>query len=320
MTTILITGIGGFAGSHLAEFLFQQYPQMMLHGILRDAEKTENIRSFADRVQLHVCDIVDFQSVFTVMKEVKPDIIFHLAGQAFVPSSFERTAETFSINVIGAINIFEAVKACDIAPRILITTSGEIYGETEGLPLHTEATVPRPVNPYAASKTSIDYIAQTYKSYEGLDIIIARPFNHTGPRQKPSFVCSSLARQIAANIRQKKEPILHVGNIKARRDFTDVRDVVRGYWMASQTHDKNDFVFNICSENIFSIEEIIHMFEEIIGKNFSLDIDQKRLRGHDLQLLAGTADLLREKTGWQPAIPFRQTLTDLLAYWMGNKE
>ncbi len=320
MTTILITGVGGFAGSHLAEFLLQQHPQCALHGILRDAEKTENIRSFADRIQLHKCDIVDFQSVFTVLKEVKPDVIFHLAGQAFVPSSFERTAETFSINVIGAINIFEAVKACDITPRILITTSGEIYGDADGLPLHTEATVPRPVNPYAASKTSIDYIAQTYRSFEGLDIIIARPFNHTGPRQKPSFVCSSLARQIAVNIKQKKEPVLHVGNIKARRDFTDVRDVVRGYWMISQTHDEKHFIFNVCSGNIFSIEEIIHLYEEISGIKFSLDVEPKRLRGYDIQLLAGKADLLREETGWQSTIPFRQTLADLLAYWMEKKE
>ncbi|MDE3057347.1 MAG: GDP-mannose 4,6-dehydratase [Bacteroidota bacterium] len=320
MKTILITGVGGFAGSHLAGFLVQQHPELSLHGIVRDAEKIENIRPFVDHIQLHPCDIVDFQSVFRVMKEVKPDIIFHLAGQAFVPSSFERTAETFSINVIGAINIFEAVKACDIAPRILITTSGEIYGETEGLPLHTETTVPRPVNPYAASKTSIDYIAQTYRSYDGLDIVIVRPFNHTGPRQKPSFVCSSLAHQIAAITRQKREPVLHVGNIKARRDFTDVRDVVRGYWMASQTHDKDYFVFNICSGNVFSIEEIIHLFEEISGTKFSLDVEKKRLRGYDIQLLAGEAALLRKKTGWQPAIPFRQTLTDLLAYWMGKEE
>lgn len=315
MTTVLITGIGGFAGSHLAEFLVQQHPEMSLHGIVRDAEKIENIRQFGDCIQLHACDIVNFQSVFAVMKEVKPDMIFHLAGQAFVPSSFERTAETFSVNVIGAINIFEAVKAAEISPRILITTSGEIYGETEGLPLHTETTVPHPVNPYAASKTSIDYIAQTYRSYEGLDIIIARPFNHTGPRQKPSFVCSSLARQIAAINKRKSEPVLHVGNIKARRDFTDVCDVVRGYWLASQSNDKNHFIFNLCSGNVFSIEEIIRLFEEISSVNFSLNIEQKRMRGHDIQLLAGKANLLCEKTGWKPTIPFRQTLTDLLDYW-----
>jgi GDP-4-dehydro-6-deoxy-D-mannose reductase len=313
---ILITGIGGFAGSHLADYVLEQ-SGVEVFGIDRDIEKNENIRRITPKIKVFQCEIAEFQSVFKSLKETKPDIIFHLAGQAFVPSSFENAAETFRTNVIGTINIFEAVKALEINPRIVVVTSGEIYGETFGLPaLHSEQSVPRPVNPYAASKTSADYVAQTYKNYEGLNIVIARPFNHTGTRQRHNFVCSSLARQISTIVKLNSEQILRVGNIKARRDFSDVRDIVRGYWMLSQIDNKTNFIFNLCSGNIYSIEEIISMYEEISGKNFQLVVEAKRLRGYDIQLLAGYSSAINHSVGWKPNIPFKQTLTDLYEYWM----
>jgi GDP-4-dehydro-6-deoxy-D-mannose reductase len=312
---VLITGIGGFAGSHLADYISAN-TNTEIFGILRDLEKDENLRQLGDKVRLSTCEITDFQSIFKVIKEIKPDIIFHVAGQAFVPSSFEHAAETFKTNVIGTINIFEAVKASEISPRIIVVTSGEVYGETFGLPaLHSEQSIPQPVNPYAASKTSVDYIAQTYKKYEGLNIVIARPFNHTGPRQKPNFVCSSLAKQIVTLQRTKAPLVLRVGNIKARRDFTDVRDIVRGYWMLSQIDNKHNYIFNLCSGNIFSIEEIIAMYEKILGVKFELNVEPKRLRGYDIQLLAGSANAIKHSVGWKAEIPLQQTLTDLLQYW-----
>ncbi|MBW7887804.1 MAG: GDP-mannose 4,6-dehydratase [Bacteroidetes bacterium] len=312
---ILITGIGGFAGSHLADYVVS-HQQHHIYGIMHDVEKIDNLSHLKNKINLFQCDISEFQPVFKTIKETNPDIIFHLAGQAFVPSSFEFAAETFRTNVIGTINIFEAVKACEINPRIVVVTSGEVYGETFGLPaLHTEQSIPQPVNPYAASKTSVDYIAQTYKKFEGLNIVIARPFNHTGPRQKPNFVCSSLAKQIIEIEKQKSQPMLRVGNIKARRDFTDVRDIVRGYWMLSQIENKSNFIFNLCSGRIFSIEEIIHSYQEITGKQFTLNVEPKRLRGYDIQLLAGNASAINHSVGWKPEIPFTQTLHDILEYW-----
>jgi GDP-4-dehydro-6-deoxy-D-mannose reductase len=312
---VLITGIGGFAGSHLADYILAN-TQANVFGILRDLEKDDNLAQHNGKISLSHCEISEFQPIFKVIKEIKPDIIFHVAGQAFVPSSFEFAAETFKTNVIGTINIFEAVKACDINPRIVVVTSGEIYGETFGLPsLHSEQSIPQPVNPYAASKTSVDYIAQTYKKYEGLNIVVARPFNHTGPRQKPNFVCSSIAKQIVAIQKNNSEKVLRVGNIKARRDFTDVRDIVRGYWMLSQIDNKVNYIFNLCSSNIFAIEEIITLFEEISGLKFNLNIETKRLRGYDIQLLAGTSSAIAHSVGWKPQIQFKQTLTDLLHYW-----
>ncbi len=312
---VLITGVGGFAGSHLADYAAGR-TDVQLFGILRDLEKDENIRQLNGKIELSTCDITDFQSVFKVIKEIKPDIIFHVAGQAFVPSSFEHAAETFKTNVIGTINIFEAVKASDVSPRIIVVTSGEVYGETFGVPaLHSEQSIPQPVNPYAASKTSVDYIAQTYKKYEGLNIVIARPFNHTGPRQKPNFVCSSLAKQIVTIQKTKGPKILRVGNIKARRDFTDVRDMVRGYWMLSQIDNKHNFIFNLCSGRIFAIEDIIKLYEEILGETFELNVEPKRLRGYDIQLLAGNASAINNSIGWKAEIPLKQTLIDLLEYW-----
>jgi GDP-4-dehydro-6-deoxy-D-mannose reductase len=317
---VLITGIGGFAGSHLTDLLSND-PQHEIIGILKDGEKADNIRKHEKSIRLYECDIVDFQSIFTVIKDVKPDIIYHLAGQAFVPSSFEHTADTFKVNVIGSINIFESMKAAEISPRIVIVTSGEIYGETAGLPeLHTEKSVLRPVNPYAASKTSIDYIAQTYKTFEGLNIVIARSFNHTGPRQRPSFVCSSLARQISTIQKTHAAPAIRIGSIAPRRDFTDVRDVARAYSLLGTVPNEKIFIYNICSGNIFSVEDIIHLYESITGLKFDLQVEPKRLRGYDIQLLAGNNELLRTSTGWRPEIPLRQTLTDLLEQWSMNSD
>ena len=312
---ILVTGIGGFAGSHLADYIIANSTSE-LFGVLKDLEKDDNIHGHHGKIKLYHCDIGEFQAVFKILKTVKPDVIFHVAGQAFVPSSFEFTAETFKTNVIGTINVFEAVKACEINPRIVIVTSGEIYGETFGLPsLHSEQSIPQPVNPYAASKTSVDYIAQTYKKFEGLNIVIARPFNHTGPRQKPNFVCSSLARQITLIQKNNSSPTLHIGNIKARRDFTDVRDIVRGYWMLSQIDNKTNFIFNLCSGTNYSIEEIINLYSDITGMQFELHVEKKRLRGYDIQLLAGNPSAINNSIGWKPTISMRQTLTDLLDFW-----
>ncbi|MEI7907413.1 MAG: GDP-mannose 4,6-dehydratase [Bacteroidota bacterium] len=312
---VLITGIGGFAGSHLTDYIAAN-TSAEIYGVLRDSEKDDNLLQHGDKIVLSRGEITDFQSIFMIIKEVKPDIIFHVAGQAFVPSSFEHAADTFKTNVIGTINIFEAVKAAEISPRIIVVTSGEIYGETFGLPgLHTEQSIPQPVNPYAASKTSMDYIAQTYKKFEGLNIVIARPFNHTGPRQRPNFVCSSIAKQIVTIQKTKAPKILRVGNVKARRDFTDVRDIAKGYWMLSQIDNKHNYIFNLCSGRIFSIEDIIHLFEEIVGEKFELNVEPKRLRGYDIQLLAGSPNAMNHSVGWKAEIPFKQTLTELIEYW-----
>lgn len=310
---VLITGIGGFAGSHLAELLISQ--NIEVFGLMRDLERDENIFQIKNKLKLYEANINDFTSLFKVLKNINPEIIFHLAGQPFVPSSFEHTAETFQVNVIGTINLLEAIKATGKNPKTLIVTSGEVYGEVDGVELPSEKSIPNPVNPYAASKTSIDYIAQTYKKYEGLNILIARPFNHTGIRQRANFICSSLAKQIASIKKNKLENILNIGNISAKRDFTDVRDVVKAYWMITNIKENENFIFNISSGIHRSIEDVIKLFEKVSGTNFKLNIEQKRLRGYDIKLMAGDSTLLKNLTGWKPEINFETTLKELLKYW-----
>ena len=310
---VLITGIGGFVGSHLADYLVAK--EIQLFGLMRDVERNENIKNIINHISLHQADINDFTSLLKVIKQTKPDIILHTAGQPFVPSSFEHTAETFQVNVIGTINLLEAIKAADIKTRTLIITSGEIYGEVIGLPLPTEKSIPNPVNPYAASKTSIDYISQTYKKFEGLDIVIARPFNHTGPRQRANFVCSSIAKQLVNLKKTNQKYILNLGNISAQRDFTDVRDVVKAYWQIANLKENENFIFNVSSGIQRTIKNVIQLFEKIIGEEISINVEKRRLRGYDIQLMAGDSTLIKNITGWKPIIPFEQTLQDLLHYW-----
>ncbi|MDA0986441.1 MAG: GDP-mannose 4,6-dehydratase [Bacteroidetes bacterium] len=310
---VLITGIGGFVGSHLAELIIKEDQEVF--GLIRDPKKIENIKNVISKISLHEGELLNYNSLYSVIDKIKPDFILHTAGQPFVPTSFEKTAETFQVNVIGTINLFEAVKSSGYNPRILVITSGEVYGEAFGLPLPIEKTIPNPVNPYAASKTSIDYISQTYKKYEGLNIVIARPFNHTGIRQRENFICSSIAKQIAIIKKNNSEPILNVGNILAKRDFTDVRDMAKAYWMISKLQQNENFIFNICSGTHRSIEEVINLYEKISGLKFKLNIEQKRLRGYDIKLMAGDSSLIRSITGWSPIIKFEETLKGLLNYW-----
>ena len=312
---ILITGIGGFAGSHLAEHLIAEN-KGEIFGIVRDLNKIENLNSsLQNNLNLFAADINDFQSTLKIIKKINPEIIFHLAGQPFVPTSFENTSGTFEVNVIGAINIFESVKSVGINPRIIIVTSGEVYGEAFGLPLHTEKSLPHPVNHYAASKTSIDFISQTYKRYENMNIVIARPFNHTGPRQKPNFVCSSIANQIAKIEKENLPKILKVGNVEAQRMFTDVRDMAKAYSLLMEIENGNEFIFNITNDKISSILDVIKIYENISGLNFELNIEEKRLRGYDIKLMGGDASLFKSKTNWKPNFTLTQTLTDNLNYW-----
>jgi GDP-4-dehydro-6-deoxy-D-mannose reductase len=313
---VLITGISGFAGSHLADYVLKN-TKAKLFGTIRPGKRNSDLDSRLSIDALFPCDIKDFQSVCTVVGKAKPDIIFHLAGQSSVFTSHEQSIGTFEVNVIGTVNLVEATKACGIHPRILIVSSGEVYGGAEDSSAPpTEGSVLRPQNLYAASKVAVDYIAKTYKTSEQLDIVIARPFNHIGPRQSTSFVCASLARQFALIKKKKAEPVLKVGNTSPKRNFTDVRDIVRAYWLLGGIPNDRFFIFNICSEQIFSIGHIITMFEEISDTKVRSEADPDKVRSNDIQLVTGSNELLKKHTHWQPAYSMRQTLIDLFEYWM----
>ncbi len=309
----LITGITGFAGSHLAEFLLAEGHEVF--GTCRVRSPMENISAVADKLTLIDCELTDASAVRDALKAAQPDLIFHLAAQSFVPASWVYPGYTLFNNIGAQLNIFEAVRETDLNARILIACSSEEYGRAEekDLPL-TEDSPLRPLSPYGVSKVAQDTLAYQYHASYGLKTIRTRAFNHTGPRRGDVFVTSNFARQIAEIELGKRKPVVHVGNLSAQRDFTDVRDVVKAYYLACTQGEPGE-VYNVCSGKSVTIQEILDTLLELSQCEVKVVVDPARMRPSDVQLLRGDASKLADATGWHPEIELRQTLADLLAYW-----
>jgi GDP-4-dehydro-6-deoxy-D-mannose reductase len=290
---------------------------MELHGTRFPLQKTGNIDHLRGRIALHEADIVDADAMRGIFMEVRPDKVLHLAGQAYVPTAMRDPYGTFSVNIMGGVAVLDAARRqaedTGAGPDILLVSSGEVYGKPRLEPITEESPV-RPENPYAASKASVDLIGQEYRRTFGVRVSVVRPFNHAGPRQSPVFVSSDFGRQFALIAAGKSEPVIRAGNIDARRDFTDVRDVVRAYW-AILTHPSGHTVFNLCSGHIVAISDLIAMFQKVTGIQVTVQNEASRTRGGDAPLLAGNYARLHEATGWDPMIPIEQTLSDVFAYW-----
>jgi len=311
---VLITGITGFAGSHLADYCLSR-GDVELYGILRWRSRTENIEHIRDKVHLIECDLRDATSTRDVIEEIKPEYIFHLAAQSFVPTSWKAPAESLVTNVIGELNIFEAVRKIKLDCRIQLACSSEEYGMVyeHELPIKEENPL-RPLSPYGVSKVGQDLLGyQYYMSYK-MDIVRTRGFNHTGPRRAPVFVCSDFAKQIADIEKGRREPVIYVGNLDAKRDFTDVRDMVRAYFLALEK-GKSGQVYNICSEKSWSIREVLDMLLSMTDAKITVKRDESRMRPSDVPVLQGDCSRFRADTGWEPTIPFEQTLRDILDFW-----
>jgi GDP-4-dehydro-6-deoxy-D-mannose reductase len=253
---VLITGITGFAGSHLADYCLARGVTDVF-GIIRWRSRTENVEHLMDRVSLLECDLRDATSTREVIEEVRPDYIFHLAAQSFVPTSWRAPSECLVTNVIGQLNIFEAMRKINLKARIQIACSSEEYGLThdDELPI-TEDQPLRPLSPYGVSKVGQDLLGYQYFMSYKMDIVRTRGFNHTGPRRAPVFVVSDFAKQIADIEKGLKEPVVNVGNLDAERDFTDVRDVVRGYFLALEK-GRGGEAYNICSGKSWKIRDLL---------------------------------------------------------------
>ncbi len=312
---VLITGITGFAGSHLAEYIIHNQPGVEVYGLVRWRSRLENILAFQDKIYLLEADLKDPTSLRSVLAYVKPDWIFHLAAQSFVPTSWKCPAETFNINVIGQINLFESLLSLNLNPKIHIAGSSEEYGQVYENEIPMKETNPlRPLSPYAVSKVAQDLLAyQYYRSY-GLRTVRTRGFNHTGPRRGEVFVTSSLAKQIAEIEKGKREAVIKVGNLEAKRDFTDVRDIVRAYWLALEKGQEGE-VYNIGSGRAYAIREVLEMLLSLSRVKVKIEVDPARLRPSDVPILLADASKFKELTGWEPRIPFEKTLEDLLNYW-----
>ncbi|UCG52137.1 MAG: GDP-mannose 4,6-dehydratase [Candidatus Latescibacterota bacterium] len=311
---VLITGITGFAGSHLADYCLDR-SGLDIYGIIRWRSRTENVEHLTDRVTLLECDLRDATSTREVVEEIRPDYIFHLAAQSFVPTSWRAPSESLVTNVVGQLNVFEAVRKIDHKCRIQIACSSEEYGMVteDDLPID-EDTPLRPLSPYGVSKVGQDLLGyQYYMSYK-MDIVRTRGFNHTGPRRAPVFVVSDFARQIVEIEKGLREPVIHVGNLDAMRDFTDVRDMARAYFLSLEK-GKSGEVYNICSETSWRIGDMLDKLISLADAKIKIQQDPARLRPSDVPRLLGDCSKFRKDTGWAPTIPFETTLKDMLDYW-----
>ncbi len=312
---VLITGITGFAGSHLADYILEHHPRVRVFGLVRWRSRMENIRHIQDRIDLFEADLKDMTSLKKCLAEVRPDRIFHLAAQSFVPTSWTCPAETFAINAGGQINFFEAVLDLGLSPKIQVAGSSEEYGlvNSDEVPMK-ESNPLRPLSPYAVSKVAQDLLGwQYFKSY-GLRVVRTRGFNHTGPRRGEVFICSNFAKQIAEVEKKKRSPVLYVGNLEAKRDFTDVRDMVRAYWLCLEKGEEGE-VYNIGTGKTYSIREILDLLVSMSRVQVKVEVDPSRLRPSDVPVLLSDSSKFRELTGWEPRIPLEESLHDLLTYW-----
>jgi len=318
---VLVTGIEGFVGTHLAEYLLG-LNGVDVHGTMLDPSPSRTLKRLAPGLRLRQADILDTSRIDEIFHDVRPDRVIHLAAQAFVPTAVQNPAATVRTNIMGTLSILEAVRKLaerDVArPAALIVSSGEIYGNVPPAqqPI-TEEQTPAPANPYASSKAAMDLLAQSYRHTYQLDVSVVRPFNHAGPRQSPTFVCSEFGRRFAEFAARMARPLLKVGNVESRRDFTDVRDVVRAYWMVFDRSGEES-VFNVCSGSAHAISEVIETYSEISGVVPEVLTDAAKIRPYGAPVLVGSNERLRRATGWSPSIPFRRTLEDVFRYWQGE--
>ncbi|MGQ9904521.1 MAG: GDP-mannose 4,6-dehydratase [Anaerolineae bacterium] len=308
---VLITGMDGFAGRYLAELLLRE-THWHLIGISRstDGERASN------RVQWWRLDLRDPDGVRRLMKYERPDLVIHLAAQSHVPTAWKDPWATIENNLRGQINLLEGILINRLTPRVLIVTSNEVYGApalSSDLPF-TEASPLRPNNPYGVSKAAQDLSALQYHMSHKLDIVVARPFNHIGPGQREHFVASDFARQIALIEAGKQEPVMRLGNMAAQRDFTDVRDVVRAYLALIKFADGGR-AYNVCSGTPRSIQSVLDALFAMTPARITVETDPAKFRPLDTPVSYGDPSRLREATGWAPAIPFEQTIADILNSW-----
>src|SRR5262245_16437842 len=311
---VLITGITGFVGSHMAEYALNRGAEVF--GPSRWRSKTENVDHLRGRITLIESDLRDFSSVRALMEEVNPTWVVHLAAQSYVGTSWQAPAETLTTNILSQVHLLEAIRALRITPRFLCAGSSEEYGMVYEDEVPIRETNPlRPLSPYAVSKVTQDVMGYQYFRSYGLPIVRARAFNHEGPRRGDVFVTSNFAKQVAEIEAGLREPVVYVGDLKPRRDFSDVRDIVRGYWLLLERGEPGE-VYNLCSGRSWSIQEVLDfLLDRSKVKGIEVKVEPGRLRPSDVMILEGDPSKIEKATGWRVAIPFERTLEELLDYW-----
>lgn len=311
---VLVTGADGFVGGYLIRYLLAE-TDLEVIGTVYSRRKQPDPDFGSSRVRLERLDLLERSVVVDVLTRFRPDYIFSLAGQAFVPLSWKNPQSTFEQNVFIMLNLFQSVLAAKLDPRILVVGSGDEYGaiEPEDLPID-EDTPLRPLSPYGASKVAQDLLAWQYHRSYGLQTVRVRPFNHIGPGQNEIFVTSNFAKQVAEIEAGKQPPVLRHGNLEAKRDFTDVKDIVRAYWLVL-TRGQPGEVYNVGSGQEVSIQQILDILLSLARTPIRTEPDPDRMRPSDIPVFVSDYTRLQQATGWEPQIPLERTLHDILADW-----
>lgn len=308
----LVTGVGGFAGRHLSQHLLEQGDELVGLGRAYDCE------GLSDRVQLEVADLCDASSIGAVIRDVQPEAVYHLAAQSSTRDSLSDPWATISNNVLGQLNLLEALLAADVRPRVVVVGSADEYG----IPDNPSAPVPesaplRPSTPYAVSKVGQDVLGYQYFAQYRLPIVRVRPFSHTGPGHDERFAIPSFAKQLAEIEAGLREPVLRVGNLDVERDVSDVRDMVRAYRLALIAGKPGD-VYNLGHGQAISMRTIVDTLKDLCRTPVRIQVTEDRLRPTDVPRLVADTTRFRALTGWNPEIPWQNTLRDTLDYWRGR--
>lgn len=308
----LLTGIAGFAGSHLAEYLLHE-TAVEVHGVVHRHDR--RIQHLISQLHLHRGDLRNALWVSELVQTVQPDLMLHLAAWSDVGGSWQQPWTTYELNIQCQLNLLEALRRWAPACRTLVVTSNEVYGlvRPEDLPIN-EATPFRPNSPYGVSKVTQDMMALQYWYSHQLPTIRVRSFNHIGPDQADDFVASAFARQIAEIEAGKREPVMHLGNMAAERDFTDVRDVVRAYLALIQKADGGQ-VYNVCSGRPRSVQALLDVMLAKSSARIDVRTDPTKFRVADTPVSFGDSSRIRQTTGWEPRIDFDKTIEDILDDW-----
>jgi GDPmannose 4,6-dehydratase/GDP-4-dehydro-6-deoxy-D-mannose reductase len=311
---ILITGITGMVGSHLAEYVLAHHPGTEVHGMVRWRSPLANIQTVRGRLELHEGELRDLHSLVRVLETVRPDWIFHLAAQSYVSASFLAPADTLHTNVIGTTNLLDAVRLTGIDPRIHICSSSEVYGQVrdDEVPIR-ESNEFRPASPYAVSKVGEDMVALQYFLSYGIKTIRTRMFTHTGPRRGDVFAESAFAKQIAEVEAGVKTNPIKVGNLNSVRTFADVGDAVRAYWLLLEKCAPGE-VYNIGGERTMTVGEMLAVLIGMASCRIQYEVDPALVRPSDVTLQIPDTSKFRQATGWAPRVPLETTLRDLLNY------
>jgi GDP-4-dehydro-6-deoxy-D-mannose reductase len=311
---VLVTGVSGFVGGHLAEHLVEQGD--VVAGLSASGQWPKELAHLGRSVRLERCDLTDADDshLTEILQRKQPEVIYHLAGQANPQKSVSDPRGTWALNLGGALNLLEAVKASGVDPRVVLVGSGVCYGNAppEHIPVSEECPL-RPNNPYAASKAAADLLGVQHVLAHGTNVVIVRPFNHAGPRQSSMYVLSALARQVA-EVEAGKTPRVEVGNLDVIRDFTDVRDVVHGYRLLAEKGAAGE-IYNLGTGQGTRIADALQKLASLASRPVEVYVDPARVRAVDQPLLVADASKLTAATGWKPQFSIEQTLADMLKSW-----